>query len=168
MRRLLLAAALPVLAGGACSAGHRAGDSPFPVGGRFLAEQVARRTTTLVNGPAWATYCPSDSVLVIIALGRTWSGGLAMRTFPLVAAPHEFQVQLSLDAVGTATAAFRASSAGPARVAVGGTVQVAVTNAVSGRFDLALPDSAKEHVSIRGTLTRIPFAVLPAATCSPI
>lgn len=168
MRRLLLAAALPVLAGAACSAGRGAGDSPFPVGGRFLAEQVERRTTTLINGPAWATYCPSDSVLVIIALGRTWSGGIAVRTFPLVNARHDFQVQLSLDTLGTAAAAFRAPAAGSARVAIGGTVRVAVTNAVSGRFDVALPDSARERRSIRGTLTRIPFAVLPAAACSPI
>lgn len=167
MRRLLLAAALPALAGAACSAGRGAGDSPFPVGGRFFAEEVARRTTTLINGPAWATYCPSDSALVIIALSRTWSGGLAIRTFPLADTRHEFQVQFSPGALGTATAAFRAPAAGAARVAVGGTIRVAVTNTVSGQFDLALPDSARERVSIRGTLTRIPFSVLPAATCSP-
>jgi len=167
MRRLLLAAALPVLAGAACDAGHGAGASPFPDGGRFLAERVAGRTTTLVNSPAWATYCPADSQLVIVTLGPTWSGGLALRTVPPLSAPRDFQVQLALGDIGTATAAFRAPAAGGARVGVGGTVRVAVTTVVSGRFDVAIPDSGRSHVSIRGTLSRIPFSVLPAATCSP-
>jgi hypothetical protein len=167
MRRLLLAAALPVLAGAACDAGHRAGASPFPDGGRLLAERVARRTTTLVDGPAFATYCPADSALVIIALGRTWSAGLALRTVPPLDAPRGFHVQLSLGDVGTATAAFRAPSAGAARLGVGGTVRAAVTVAVNGRFDVDLPDSGGSHVTIRGTLSRIPFSMLAAATCAP-
>ncbi len=168
MRRPFLAAALPVLAGAACSAGHSAGASPFPVGGRFRAEHVARRTTTLINGPAWATYCPSDSTLVIIALGRTWSGGLAVRTFPLVAGSRDFKVQLSLGDLGTGTAAFRAPGAGAARVGVSGAITVDVAATVSGRFEVALPDSAKQHAAVRGTLTRIPYAVLRGATCSPL
>ncbi len=167
MRHPLLAAALPVLAGAACSAGHGAGDSPFPLGGRFRADQVARRTTTLINGPAWATYCPSDSALVIVALGRTWSGGFAVRTFPLAGAPRDFQVQLTLGDLGTATAAFRAPDAGSARVGVSGTVRVTVGGTVTGRFDVALPDSGQQHVAIRGTFSSIPVSVLSAATCSP-
>jgi len=167
MRRLPLAAALSMLAGAGCGAGRGAGASPFPAGGRFLAERVARRTMTLVDGPAWATYCPSDSVLMITILGRSWSGGLALRTYPLAGVARDFQVRRSLGDVGTATAAFRAPAAGGAHVAIGGSVQVAVAGSVSGRFDVALPDSAKDHVSIRGTLTRIPFSVLSAANCSP-
>jgi hypothetical protein len=167
MRRLLLAAALPMLAGAGCSAGRGAGASPFPIGGRFLAKGVARQTTTLINGPAWATYCPSDSVLVIVALGRGWSGGLAVRTYPLLGPQRDLKVQLALGDLGTATAAFRAPAAGAAQVGVSGSVQVAVATTVSGRFDIALPDSGKKQVSIRGTLARIPFSVLSAATCSP-
>jgi len=167
MRRLLLAAALPMLAGAGCGAGRGAGDSPFPIGGRFLAERVARRTTTLVNGPAWATYCPSDSVLMITALGRRWNGGLALRTYPLIGARRDLQVRPALGDLGTATAAFRAVAVGGAHVGIGGSVQLAVSGTVSGRFHVALPDSAKEHVSIRGTLTLIPVSVLSAATCSP-
>lgn len=167
MRRLLLAAALPALAGAACDAGHGAGTSPFPDGGRFLAERVARRTTTLVNGPAWATYCPSESLLVIVALGRTWSGGLALRAVLPLPVPRDFQVQMSLGDVGTASAAFRAPAAGPAKVGVGGAVRVVVTTVVSGRFDVAIPDSGREHASIRGTMSQIPFVTLKAGTCSP-
>lgn len=167
MRRPLLAAALTVLAA-ACGAGRGVGASPFPVGGRFRAEHVARLTTTLIDGPGWATYCASDSVLVIVALGRTWSGGLALRTFPLGGAPGDFRVQLALGDLGSATAAFRTSDAGPARVGTGGSVRVAVTSSISGRFDIALPDSGRQHESIRGVLTRIPVSMLPAATCSPI
>jgi len=167
MRRLLLAAALPTLAAAGCSAGHGAGATPFPVGGRFLAARVAQRTTTLIDGPAWATYCPSDSVLVITALGGRWNGGVAVRTFPLVGARRGFEVRRELVDLGTATAAFRASAAGAARVGVGGSVQIAVANSVSGEFQISLPDSGREHVSVRGTLTRIPLSVLSAATCSP-
>jgi hypothetical protein len=167
MRRLLLAAALPALAGAACDARHGAGASPFPAGGRFLAERVARRTTTLVNGPAWATYCPADSSLVIIAIGRTWSGGLALRAVPPFDAPRNFRVQASLGDTGTATAAFRSPDAGAARVGVRGTVRVTISTAIDGRFDVALQDSGQVHVSIRGRLSRIPLSRLPTATCSP-
>jgi len=168
MRRLFLAAALAALAGGACSAGRGPGASPFPAGGRFTAERVARRTTTLIGGPAWATYCPSDSLLVIVAIGRAWSGGLAVRAVPPLDVPRDFQVQLSLGRVGTATAAFRAPAAGAARVGVGGTVRLAVTTAVDGRFDIALPDSGGQRISIRGAFSRIPRVTLPASTCTPI
>ena len=166
MRRLLLAAALTALAGAACDACRRAGASPFPVGGRFLAERVARRTSTLVNGPAWATYCPADSLLVIVALGRTWNGGIALRAVPPLSTPRDFKVQLVLGDLGTATVAFRAPSAGAARVGAGGTVRVAVGTSVNGRFDVAVPDSGGASIAIRGTLSQIPFLQLPAATCS--
>jgi hypothetical protein len=167
MRRLLLAAALPLLAGPGCGAGRGPGSTPFPVGGRFVAERVARRTTTLINAPAWATYCPSDSVLVITAIGRRWNGGLAIRTFPLVGAERDVRVQLALGDLGTATAAFRAPAGGEAKVGVGGSVRVTVVGTVSGRFDITLPDSSQQHVSIRGALTRVPYSVLSAATCLP-
>jgi hypothetical protein len=167
MRRLLLATALLVLAGAASGACHGVGASPFPEGGRFLAERVAKQATTLINGPAWATYCPADSLLVIVALSRTWNGGLALRAVPPLNVPHDFRVQLALDELGTATVAFRAPKAGAANVGVGGTVRVAVTTAVNGWFDAALPDSGHTHVSIRGRLSRIPLLRLPTATCAP-
>ncbi len=165
MRRLLLAAALPALAGAACSG---PGTTPFPAGGRFTAERVAQRSTTLISGPAWATYCPSESLLVVVALGRAWNGGLAVRAVPPLNVARDFQVQMSLGDVGTAEAAFRSPAAGAARVGVGGTVRVAATTTVDGRFDITLPDSAGKHVSIRGTLARIPIATLPAAMCTPV
>lgn len=167
MRRLLLAAALPALAGAACDARHGAGASPFPAAGRFLAERVAARTTTLIDGPGWATYCPPDSSLVIMAIGRTWSGGLALRAVPPLGAARVFRVQLSLGDTGTATAAFRAPEAGAARVGVGGTVRVAVSAAIDGTFDVTLPDSGQVHVFVRGRLSGIPLVRLPTATCSP-
>jgi len=163
-----MAAALPMLTSGACHAGRGPGTSPFPEGGRLRAEHVAQRTSTLVNGPAWATYCPSDSLLVIVALGRAWNGGFAVRIVPPLDVAREFHVQPSLGDIGTATAAFRSASGGVARLGVGGTVRVDVTSAVNGRFDIALPDSGRGHVAIKGTLTGIPYRVLKAAACSPI
>ena len=166
MRRLLLAAALPVLAGAACDARHGTGAGPFPDGGRFVAERVARRTTTLLDSPAWATYCLVDSSLVIVALSRGWNGGFALRAVLPIPTLQVFQIGGQLGGLGTATAGFRAPDAGAAHVGVGGTIRVAApATTVSGSFDVSLPDSAGVHVAIRGTLARVPLALLTTATC---
>ena len=167
MRRLLLAAVLPLLAGAACSGRRGPGASPFPAGGRFRAERVAQHTTVLINGPAWATYCPSESLLVIVALGGTWNGGVAVRVVPPFDRPRDYRIQPSLADTGTASAAFRAPAAGAARVGVGGTVHLAIGDVVNGRFEVTLPDSARAHVAIRGTVTRVPVSRLSAGTCNP-
>ncbi len=167
MRRLLLAAALPVLAGAACDARHGSGAGPFPDGGRFLAQRIGRRTSTLLDGPAWATYCLSDSTLVIVALTRGWNGGLAVRTLLPIPATQVFRVGREVGALGTATAAFRAPEAGGALIGVGGSVRVAApATTVSGSIDVALPDSAGAADSVRGTLRGVPLVVLSTATCS--
>ena len=166
MRRLLLAAALPVLAGAACGSCSGAGAGTFPKGGRFLAQRVAGRTTTLVSDPARATYCPDDSILVIVALARKWTSGLAVRgVLPLTVA-REFQVGSSLGGDGTATAAFRPLEGGAAQLGVGGTIRLEPAATVGGRFDVSLPDSAGARVSIRGRLSRIPLSMLPKGKCA--
>jgi hypothetical protein len=159
MRRLLLTGALAVLAGAAC-------DGTGPGGGRFVAERVAARTTTLVRGPARATFCPDDSVLLIIALGRTWSGGFALRSaFPLIAA-RDFRVAPSLGGPGSATAAFRSLLAGRAELGVAGSIRLEPSRNVSGRFDVQARDSAGVQVRIQGELAGIPLSVLPKGSCA--
>ena len=167
MRRLLLAAVLPLLAGAACSGRRGPGASPFPAGGRFRAERVARHSTVLISGPAWATYCRSESLLVVVALGGAWNGGIAVHAAPPFAAPRDYRILPSLGDTGTAAAAFRVPATGVARVGVGGTVHLAIGDVVSGRFDVTLPDSAGAHVAIRGTATGVPVSQLSAGTCNP-
>ena len=166
MRRLLLAAALPLLTAAACSGRRGPGTSPFPTGGHFRAERVARRTTVLIDAPGWATSCPAESLIVVIALGGAWNGGIAVHGGAPGGA-RDYEVRPSLGEVGTATAGFRVPATGTARLGVGGTIQLAIGDAASGRFDIVLPDSAGEHVVIRGTLTGIPVTVLSSATCNP-
>ncbi len=166
MRRLLLAAVVPMLAGAACDACRAAGSGVRQDGGRFLAQRVARHKTTLVSGPARASYCSQDSLLVVVAVARSWTGGLALRAVLPLTAPREFQVRPALDGAGTATVAFRPLDAGVALLGVGGTVRLEPSAAVSGSFDVSLPDSGSARVSIRGTLSRIPLSVLPKDSCS--
>lgn len=166
MRRLTSAAALLVLAGAACDASHGAGAGPIPEGGRLLAQRVAKRTTTILSDPAQASYCGADSLLVIIALGRTWTGGLALRVVLPLAAAHEFQVQPSLGGLGTATAAFRPLNAGVLQPGVSGTIHLDPSKDVTGRFDIAAPDSSGTRIAIRGRLSRIPVLVLAKGTCA--
>lgn len=168
MRRLLSAAALVVLAGAACDARHGAGAGPIPYGGRLLAQRVAKGTTTIVSGPAQASYCPADSLLVVIALGRTWTGGLAARAvLPLVEA-RDFKVRASLDGVGSAAASFRPLDAGAVQLGVSGTIHLEPAKGLSGRFDIAVPESSGTPIFIRGRLSRIPVIVLPKGSCAQI
>lgn len=169
MRRLHSAAgALLVLAGAACDAGHGGGAGPIPDGGRLHAERVFKGTTTIVSGPAQASYCPADSLLVVIALGRKWTGGLAVRAvLPLVEA-RDFNVRPSLEGLGSATAAFRPLDAGVVQLGVDGTIHLEPAKGVSGRFDIAVPDVGGTHVFIRGRLSRIPLVVLPKGSCARV
>ncbi len=161
MRRLLSAAALLALAGAACNASPRADG-----GGRFVAQRVAKKTTTLVSGPALATYCEPESTLVVIAVGRAWSGGFAIRARLPLTAPRDFRVQAALAEVGSATAAFRPLKPGSALLGVGGTVHLEPADAVTGTFDVAVPDSGRLTASVRGTLTRIPLSFIRTGACS--
>jgi hypothetical protein len=165
-RRLLAAAALLVLAGAACDAGPGAGAGSSPGGGRLVAERVAKRTTTLWNGPAQASYCPSDSLMLIMAIGSDWTSGFAVRVVLPLIQERTFQVQRVLGGVGTATAAFRPLGTGPAQLGVGGSLRLEPSRTINGRFDVAAPDSGGVHVSIRGRWSRVPLHTTPAGSCT--
>jgi hypothetical protein len=166
MRRLTSAAVLLVLAGAACDAGHEAGAGPIRGGGHLLAQRVAGRARTIVSGPAQATYCPAESLLVVIALDRNWTGGFAIRVVLPLTAARDFQVQPSLGGLGSATAAFRPLNGGVVEPGVRGTVRLDPSTSVDGRFDIGVPDSSGTPVAIRGRLSRIPLAMLAQGSCA--
>ncbi len=120
----------------------------------------------LVSAPAVATYCEPESTLVIVAVGRSWSGGFAIRTRLPLAPPRDFRVQQALAEIGSATAAVRPLGPGSALLGVGGTVHLEAGDAITGRFEVAVPDSGGLDASVRGTMTRIPISFLRTGACS--
>jgi hypothetical protein len=167
MRWLLLAAALLALAGAACDAGSGAGAGPNPDGGRLLVQRVAKRTTTLLDGPGRAGYCAADSVLLVVAIGRNWTTGFAVRVILPLLEARTFQVQRSLGGPGTATAVFRPLVTGAAQVATGGTLRLETSRTINGHFEMAASESGPGHVSFRGRWSRLPLYPLPKGLCSP-
>jgi hypothetical protein len=162
MRRPLVAAAALGLAGASCS---RAPSDPN-AGGRVVVERVADRATQLLSDPGQAGYCPDDSILIVIAIGRRWTSGIAMRVALPLPAARTFAVQPALDGPGSAAAVFRPLDAGPARYAESGTVRLDASRSVSGSFELTGSDSAGVRVSYRGRWSRLPLRMLPKGSCA--
>ncbi len=164
-RRAALTAAIVAIAGAACDAGSRPGSGFEPGGGRVVVERIARRGADVADGPGQASYCPDDSLLLVVVLGRRWSGGLAMKVlFPLPQA-QSLGVQRAVGGLGTAGAAFRPYRAGSAALGVGGTVELQPGEAATGRFDVAVPDSNGVPVVFRGRFSSVPVRVLPRGSC---
>jgi len=159
--RVIAAAALAFLAGASCGVGP---GSDSGAGGHLRVVREAGRTSTVMNDPGRAEYCPSDSILTVIALGDNRAAGLAVRTlFPFRAT--SFAVLPELGSVGTATAAFRVPN-GSARLGVSGRLHLEASVVLGGDFEIALPDSGKTHVLYRGTLSGIPIRNAPAGSCA--
>lgn len=164
MRRPFIAnAALAALVCVACDAG--AGAGPDPVGGRLVVQRVAKRTTKLSDGPGLASYCPADSLLLVIAIGRAWTSGFAVRVALPLREAGTFKVQRLLGDLGTATAAFRPIGEGAAQLGVGGTLRLEPSSGIRGGFEVAVPDSGGVHISFRGRWSRIPLRRLPRGSC---
>jgi len=159
-RRVIAAAALALVAGASCGTGSDAS-------GHFRVERGGRRATTLLDEPGRAEYCPSESLLTIIATGRQGAAGFAVRTIlPLVQA-RAFAVQPVLAGVGSATAAFRLPS-GAARLGTAGQLRLQPSVAVDGEFDVTVPDSAGRTVQFKGRLTHIPLRTGTPTRCSSV
>jgi len=165
MRRPLIAAAALGLAGAACSACSGAGRDTN-AGGRVVVQRVARGSTTLLSDPGQASYCPDDSILLVIAIGRKWSSGFAMRVVLPLRVARTFAGQPSLGGLGTATAVFRPLEVGAAWYADGGTMSLDASRSVSGSFDLTAPDTAGVHGSFRGRWSHLPLHLLPKGSCA--
>ena len=166
MRRPFIAAAALGLMGVASGACSGAGGEANAGGGRVVVERVARGSTRLLDDPGRATFCPDDSLLVVVAVGRKWTGGIAMRVALPLGQPRTFTVQPALGDAGTASAVFRPLEAGAAQYASAGSVRLEGRGPVSGTFDLTAPDSAGIHVAFRGRWSQVPLRLLPKGQCT--
>jgi hypothetical protein len=143
-------AALLVLAAAGCGAGA----------GRLRIDQVGKPAATLLDAPARARYCASDSLLTVIAVGGTWAGGLALRVVLPLSRPDSFRIGRSLGGAGTATAALR-ERAGGARVATAGQVTLRAGWRLEGRFAFTATLGGGASQEFRGRMAGI--RVEPAA-----
>lgn len=127
--------------------------------GRLHFEREGRGAARLVAAPARATYCASDSSLVIVAVDREWTGGVAMRTPWPLTGPRPFTVRSGLEGIGTASVALRSmeDSVGPALVAVSGTVRMEAAAAPTGRLDVVLEASDGSPVRVSGNFRAVPI-----------
>ncbi len=164
-RRAALAAALIGLAGLACDAGSRPDGGLGQGGGRVVVQRIAARSSRIADGPGLANYCPDDTLLVVIVLGRTWTGGLAMKVLLPLSAARTLSVQPVAGALGTANAAFRPMTGGKAEFGSGGTIELEPGRVVSGRFEVPSSDSAGARVVFRGRLSDVPVQSLPKGSC---
>jgi len=165
MRRPLIATAAVALAGAACGACSGAGSDPN-TGGRVVVQRVARGSSRLLSDPGQAGYCPDDSILLVIAIGRQWSSGFAVRVVLPQREARTFAMQPSLGGLGTAAAVFRPLEAGAATYAKSGIVRLDVSGSLSGSFDLTASDTAGARVSFRGHWERLPLRQLPKGACA--
>ena len=121
--------------------------------GRLVVERARRGRPRLVDAVAQATYCRGDSVLVIVALDRSWGAGLALRTpFP----PESVRtliVSSALSGDGSATAAFRAvaDSVRSALEVSGGSVTLGTESSATGSFVISLSPRARARAAERLT-----------------
>jgi hypothetical protein len=158
---------LGALAAGACGGSAGAGRYPTAKEGRIVVEW--RGGPRLMDAAAWATYCAADSLLVIIAVDRSWGAGLVLHgRFP-GASVRGFTVRPSVGEDGTAAAAFRAvtDSVQRAVMALRGTVWLDAGSRATGRFDVGaapLPGRS-DPVHLVGAFRGLPTTDT-ATTCS--
>lgn len=156
LRGRLAATSLVALVSAACSAGTG--------GGRLVVERQTKGSGRMLDDSARAIYCPAESLLTVVAVGRNWSGGLALRVALPVRSPVTLRVQRTLNGPGTAAAAFRPMS-GVARFGVGGTVTLAPSSAIDGEFEISVTDSTPPDAVLRGKLSHIAYVVPSGAPC---
>lgn len=127
--------------------------------GRLQLEREGRGAARLVDAPARATYCGSDSAMVIVAVDREWTGGVALRIPWPLTGPRPFTVRHGLEGIGTASVALRSmqDSVGPALVAVSGTVRVEPDTSPTGRLDVIAEAADGSRVRVAGRFRQIPL-----------
>ncbi len=107
--------------------------------GRLVAQR--REGERLFDLRAKAFYCAGDSLLVVLAIGDRWSGGLTVRgRFPLDSA-RTFTVHPAVAGEGTASVALRSvvDSVHTALLGSRGTVRLEPGPAATGRFEFVAP-----------------------------
>jgi hypothetical protein len=156
---LLLAASLP-----GCS-GARPGAHTASVDGRLTVHRVTAPGGIVLDAPAQARYCATDSTVTVIAVGRSWAGGVAVRTALPVERPTTFRVGRVLDTLGVATAAFRPTG-GVARIGVSGTVRLESGPDLDGSFEVSVTDSTGPNVVFRGSFARVHYETAQGGACA--
>jgi hypothetical protein len=157
--RLVGAVALLALWGAACGGSARGGEA-----GRLSVERVTRPGATLLDARAAAWYCPGESLLSVVAVGRSWSGGLALRVVLPLRERRTFVVARHLAGDGTAAGAFRPLG-GVARFAVGGSVTLRPSREIDGEFQATVTDSVGPNIEFRGRISRVPYDTMPESSC---
>jgi hypothetical protein len=156
---LLLAAGL-LGCSGAGSAAHTAS-----VDGRLTVRRETAPGGIVLDAPAQARYCATDSTVTVIAVGRTWAGGIAVRTALPLPRATTFRVGRVLDTLGVATAAFRPTG-GVARIGVSGTVRLESGADLDGSFEVSATDSAGPNVVFRGIFARVHYETAQGGACA--
>lgn len=112
-----------------------------------------RRSTpdeVLVDAPARARYCASDTLLTIMSFGDRWNVALAMRTpWPLL---RVYAVDSAVQGSGTAAIAARAVRDSVTRPLLGltGTIELDSGDVLGGTFDIDVgPDSTRTKLTGR-------------------
>lgn len=127
--------------------------SPEARPGRLVVERVRRGHPRLLDAEAHATYCRGDSALVIVALGRSWGAGVALRTpFP-PDSERTLRISPTLAGDGSAAVAFRAvgDSVQPAVEVGGGSVTLTRDSSATGSFVVTLAPRARGRAAERLT-----------------
>lgn len=142
----------------ACAGDHDEVTGAGGRAGRLLMEREGRGSARLVEAPARATWCESDSALVIVAVDRAWTGGLALRVAWPITGPRTFTVRRGLEGAGTASVALRSmgDSVGPALLGVSGTVRVEAAAAATGRLDVISEAADGSPVRVTGSFRAVP------------
>jgi hypothetical protein len=111
----------------------------------------------LLEAGAWATYCATDSSLVVMGRGAEWFAAVGARVAWPPSSAVEMPVAANLEGLGTAAAALRplADSVGRALVALRGTVTLDPGALASGRFDVVAEASDTSAVRLVGEFRNV-------------
>lgn len=160
MRRTVFARSTPLLALALALAGCDGAAPPQAARGHLVVDRVGRQHQRLVDVRTSAIYCTVDSVLVVIALDRSWGAGLALRTVFPVPRQETLPLRLALEAGPNAVMALRgiADSVRSAVVLVSGTLTLEPGRDASGAFSGTLPrrDSTSATQRFVGAFRALP------------
>lgn len=143
------------------------GDRTRP--GRLVMQREGAGAARLVDASARASWCAAESTLVIVAVDREWTGGLALRVgWPLPDA-KVLLVRPRLETDRSATAALRSmgDSAGPALIGASGKVWLERDEAPTGHFDLIVATVGGGPVRVTGGFRAVPVTAGCAAGAPP-
>ncbi len=134
------------------------GGSAGATGGRLVVHRLPDGVR-LLEAPARAQACETDSTLAIIAMTRAWSVAIGLRTAWPLAEASSFRVRGIADSLGTGALAARAlsDSVQPALTAYGGSLGLEPGVRASGRFEVVAAGPTWDTVTLAGEFQGIPI-----------